>query len=51
MEVVLLKKRIILGNHTYLGINSMVAEYSYVSIDENIAISDDTLIGGSIDEE
>ncbi|KUO71046.1 MAG: hypothetical protein APF81_15355 [Desulfosporosinus sp. BRH_c37] len=50
-EIVLLKKRIILGKHTYLGINSMVAEYSYVSIDENIAISDDTLIGGSIDEE
>lgn len=51
MEVVLLKKRIILGKHTYLGINSMVAEYSYVSIDKNFAISDDTLIGGSIDEE
>ncbi len=51
MEIVLLKKRIVLGKHTYLGVNSMVAEYSYVSIDENIAISDDTLIGGSIDEE
>ncbi|MGI6120367.1 MAG: phage tail protein [Desulfosporosinus sp.] len=51
MEIVLLKRRIILGKHTYLGVNSMVSEYSYVSIDENIAISDDTLIGGSIDEE
>ncbi len=51
MEIVLLKRRIILGKHTYLGVNSTVSEYSYVSIDENIAISDDTLIGGSIDEE
>ena len=51
MEIVLLKKRIILGKHTYLGLNSMVGEYNYVSIDENIAISDDILIGGSIDEE
>ena len=51
MEIVLLKRSIILGKHTYLGINSMVGEYNYVSIDENIAISDDTLIGGSIDEE
>ena len=51
MEIVLLKRSIILGKHTYLGVNSMVGEYNYVSIDENIAISDDTLIGGSIDEE
>ena len=51
MEIILLKRSIILGKHTYLGINSMVGEYNYVSIDENIAISDDTLIGGSIDEE
>lgn len=51
MEIILLKKSIILGKHTYLGVNSMVGEYNYVSIDENIAISDDTLIGGKIDEE
>lgn len=51
MEIVLLKKRTILGKHTYLGVNSMVSDYNYVSIDENIAISDDTLIGGSINEE
>lgn len=51
MEIVFLKRSIILGKHTYLGINSMVGEYNYVSIDENMAISDDTLIGGTINEE
>lgn len=51
VEIVLLKKGTILGKHTYLGVNSMVGEYNYVSVDENIAISYDTLIGGSIDEE
>jgi len=51
VEIVLLKKSTILGKHTYLGVNSMVGEYNYVSMDENIAISYDTLIGGSIHEE
>jgi hypothetical protein len=49
-EIILLKNGILLGKHTYLGVNSMVGEYNYVSIDQNIAISDDTLIGGSIHE-
>ncbi|MDQ7096751.1 phage tail protein [Desulfosporosinus sp. PR] len=49
-EIILLKNGIILGKHTYLGVNSMVGEYNYVSIDETVAISDDTLIGGSVHE-
>jgi phage tail-like protein len=49
-EIVLLKQGTILGKHTYLGINSMVGEYNYVSVDENIAISYDTLIGGNGNE-
>jgi phage tail-like protein len=49
-KVVLLKKRIVLDKHTYLGINSVIGNYNYVSVDQNISISYDTLIGGNPDE-
>jgi len=50
-EIVLLKDSIVLGKHTYLGVNSRVGEYNYVSVDRHISISYDTLIGGREDEE
>jgi len=50
VELIKLKKGTILGKHTYLGVNSMVGEYNYVSVDENKSISYDTLIGGDENE-
>jgi phage tail-like protein len=50
VEIILLKQAVILDKHTYLGVNSIIGEFNYVSVDENIAISYDTLIGGNPDE-
>ncbi len=50
-EIIRLKQSTILGRHTYLGVNSMVSEYDYGSVDENKSISYDTLIGGDNNEE
>lgn len=50
VRLVLLKKRIVLGKHTYLGVNSVVGDYSYVSIDQNVSISNETMIGGDSNE-
>jgi len=49
-EIVLLRQGIVLGKHTYLGVNSLVGAWSPVRIDENVTLSYDTLIGGDPDE-
>lgn len=49
--IIRLKQGIILGKHTYLGVNSRVGRYTYGKVDENIEISFDTLIGGNGNEE
>lgn len=46
-KIILLKKRIVLGKHTYLGVNSVIRDYNYVGIDQNISISSGTIIGGN----
>ncbi len=46
MELVVLKKGIQLDWHSYLGVNSMVGDYTAVRIDENTAIQFDNVIGG-----
>lgn len=49
--IIRLKQGTILGKHTYLGVNSMVGEYTYGRVDGNDEISYDTLIGGHGNEE
>lgn len=50
LELILLKKCIQLDWHTYLGINSIVSSYNPASIDENMTIHFDTMIGGHDNE-
>lgn len=47
MELILLKQGIQLDWHSYLGVNSMVGDYTSVKIDENSSLQFDTIIGGS----
>lgn len=47
LELVLLKNRVQLDWHTYLGINSRVGGYVPAAIDERAAIRYDTTIGGA----
>ena len=46
-ELVLLKRCVRLDWHTYLGVNTVVSNYSTVVIDENTAINYDSTIGGN----
>lgn len=46
LQLVLLRKNIRLGGHSYLGINSVVSGYVPVAIDESTTIHFDTIIGG-----
>ncbi|MCR4745448.1 MAG: hypothetical protein K5894_09505 [Lachnospiraceae bacterium] len=46
MELIILKQGIQLDWHSYLGVNSMVGDYTTVKIDENITLQFDTVIGG-----
>ena len=47
LELVLLKNRVQLDWHTYLGINSRVGGYIPAAIDERVTIHYDTTIGGA----
>ena len=47
LELVLLKNRVQLDWHTYLGINSRVGGYIPATIDERVTIHYDTTIGGA----
>ena len=49
-EVVILKKNVILENHTYLGVNSVISGYSCAEADAG-SIAGDIILGGSNDEE
>ncbi len=46
MELIILKKGLQLGWHSYLGVNSIVGDYTMVKIDESTALQLDTVIGG-----
>ncbi len=49
-EVVILKRNVILENHTYLGVNSVISGYSCAEADAG-SIAGDIILGGSNDEE
>ena len=46
-DLVMLKRQVRLDWHTYLGVNSVVSNYSTVVIDENKTINYDSTIGGN----
>lgn len=46
-EVVLIRQSVILENHTYLGVNSVVSGYSEAGADIGNRISHDLILGGS----
>ncbi len=50
-EVIVAKQRIILEDHTYLGSNTVLSDYSHASMDAGSVISHDIILGGSdVDE-
>ena len=49
--IIRLKQGTILGKHTYLGVNSLVGEYTYGRVGGNNELSYDTLMGGTGNEE
>ena len=49
-EVVILKRNVILENHTYLGVNSVIGGYSCAESDSG-SIAGDIILGGSNDEQ
>lgn len=49
-EVVILRKNVILEDHTYLGVNSVISGYSCAEADAG-SIAGDIILGGSNDEE
>lgn len=49
-EVVILKRNVILENHTYLGVNSVIGGYSCAESDTG-SIAGDIILGGSNDEQ
>lgn len=46
-SLVLLKEGIYLDYHTYLGVNSVIGGYEQISVDKNVAIFYDTVVGES----
>lgn len=46
-EVVLIRQSVILENHTYLGVNSVISGYSEAGADTGNRISHDLILGGS----
>ncbi len=50
-EVIVAKQRIILEDHTYLGSNTVLSDYTHASMDAGSVISHDIILGGSdVDE-
>ena len=49
-EVVLIRQSVILENHTYLGVNSVISGYSEAGADIGNRISHDLILGGSQNE-
>lgn len=49
--IIRLKQGTILGKHSYLGVNSLVGEYTYGRVGGNNELSYDTLMGGTGNEE
>lgn len=50
-EVVVAKQRVILEDHTYLGSNTLLSDYSHASMDAGSVISHDIILGGPDDHE
>ena len=50
-EVVVTRMGCILGKHTYLGVNSVLREYSPASADEKMRIFNDNFLGRAADEQ
>lgn len=49
-EVILMRQSVVLENHTYLGVNSVISGYSEAGADTGNRISHDLILGGSNDE-
>lgn len=49
-EVILMRRSVILENHTYLGVNSVISGYSEAGSDTGNRISYDLILGGSSNE-
>lgn len=50
-EVIISKDSIILEDHTYLGVNTVISRYSTANIDAGTRISHDIILGGSPNEQ
>ncbi|MGN0649827.1 MAG: hypothetical protein ACI4KM_05265 [Oscillospiraceae bacterium] len=50
-EVIISKDSIILEDHTYLGVNTVINRYSTANIDAGTSISHDIILGGSPNEQ
>lgn len=50
-EVIIIRKNIVLGSHTYLGVNSVISGYAAANTDSGTGISHEIILGGSKNEQ